>query len=82
VHQSCRPAVPVMKSAENRSSDDDAMRLWRAGYRRLQIQRVVRSVPVVVTEELGERREQMLFIMPEPGAAPVRVGGRGLEARK
>ena len=51
-----------MKSAENRASDNHAMRLWRAGYRRLQIQRAVRSVPVVVAEELGKQREQMLLI--------------------
>ncbi len=30
VHRSCRPAVRVMKSAENRSSNNDAMRLWSA----------------------------------------------------
>src|SRR6266571_8581184 len=51
-----------MKSAENRASHNDAMRLRWAGYRRLQIQRAVRSVSVVVTEELGEQREQMLLI--------------------
>jgi hypothetical protein len=62
VHRSCSPVVRVMKSAENRSSDNDAIRLWWAGYRRLQIQRAVRSVPVVVTEELGQQREQMLLI--------------------
>src|SRR6266567_8432179 len=62
VHRSCSPAIRVMKSAENRASDNDAMRLWWAGYRRLQIQSAVRSVSVVVTEELGEQREQMLLI--------------------
>src|SRR5712691_6677675 len=62
VHRSCSPAVRVMKSAENRASDNDAMRLWWAGYRRLQIQRAVGSVTVVVTEELGEQREQMALI--------------------
>jgi hypothetical protein len=36
VHRLCRPAVGVMKSAENRSSNNDAIRLWSAGYRRSQ----------------------------------------------
>ncbi len=31
-------------------------------YRRLQIQRAVRPVAIVVTEELGEQREQMALI--------------------
>src|SRR5262249_30870189 len=51
-----------MKSAQNRATDHDAMWLRLAGYRRLQIQRAVRSITVVVTEELGEQREQMALI--------------------
>ena len=62
MHRSCSPAVRVMKSAENRASDNNAIRLWWARYRRLQTQRAVRSVPVVVTEELGEQCEQMALV--------------------
>src|SRR5260370_34455363 len=62
VHRSCSPAVRVMKSAENRSTNNDAMRLWSARYWRLQIQRAMRSITVVVMEELGEQREQMALI--------------------
>src|SRR6266571_7126934 len=54
-----------MKPAENRASDNDAMRLWWAGYRRLQIQRAVRSVPVVVAEELSEQRQQMALVQDD-----------------
>src|SRR5260370_20395835 len=62
MHWSCSPTVCVMKPAENRSTNNDAMRLWSARYRRLQIQRAVRSITVVVTEELGEQHKQMAFI--------------------
>src|SRR5712692_2811022 len=62
VHRSCSPAVRVMKSAENRSTNNDAMRLWSARYWRLQIQRAMRSITVVVMEELDEQREQMALI--------------------
>src|SRR5260370_15082474 len=62
VHRSCSPAVRVMKSAENRSTNNDAMRLWSARYWPLQIQRAMRSITVVVMEELGEQREQMALI--------------------
>src|SRR6266571_9541467 len=54
-----------MKSAENRASHNDAMRLRWAGYRRLQIQRAVRSVSVVVAEELSEQRQQMALVQDD-----------------
>jgi hypothetical protein len=54
-----------MKSAENRSSNNDAIRLWSAWYRRLQTQRAVRSIVVVVTEVLGEQREQMALVQDD-----------------
>jgi hypothetical protein len=65
MHRSCRPAVRVKKSAENRSSNNDAMWPWPAGYGRLQIQRAVRPVAVVVTEELGEQHEPMGLVQDD-----------------
>jgi hypothetical protein len=37
VHRSCRPAVRVTRTAENRSTDDDSARHWRTRHRRLQL---------------------------------------------
>lgn len=48
VHRSCRPPVRVMKTAENRSSNDDAVRCWLARHRRFKLQGAVRPITVVV----------------------------------
>src|SRR6266704_2700651 len=61
VERSCRPAVRMMESAENRSTDDDTVRHWRTWHWRRQLKRPVGTILVVIAHELGEQREQMLL---------------------
>lgn len=51
-----------MKSAENRSRNDDAMQGWLARHRRFKLQGAVRSVTVEVAQELGEQGDQMPLV--------------------
>jgi hypothetical protein len=52
----------VIKSAENRSRNDDAMRGWLARHRRFKLQGAVRSITVVVAHELREQGVQMTLV--------------------
>ena len=62
MHRSCWPAIRVVKSAENGSTDDDTARHWRMRHRRLQLKRPMGTILVVIAQELGEQREQMALI--------------------
>jgi len=56
------PPVRVMKSAENHSSNNDAIRRWLARHRRFQIQGAVRSITVLEAHELSEQGDQMPLV--------------------